>query len=107
MPLNMVLVQPYFSRSTIPTNHLTFIGNLLPRVPVLSAQLNKSKIEKETLPIVHAFQKFDQVLFGKSGITVHSDHKPLETIFKCPLASAPHRLQSMMPTLQRYSFQVE
>jgi len=56
---------------------------------------------------VHAFQKFDQLLFGKSGITVHSDHKPLETIFKRPLASAPRRLQSMMLTLQRYLFQVE
>ena len=66
-----------------------------------------AQIEKETLAIVHAFQKFDQLLFGKSGITVHSDHKPLETIFKRPLASAPRRLQSMMLTLQRYSFQVE
>ena len=67
----------------------------------------KKKKEKETLAIVHAFRKFDQLLFGKSEITVHSDHKPLETIFKRPLASAPRRLQSMMLTLQRYSFTVE
>lgn len=66
-----------------------------------------AQIEKETLGIVHAFRKFDQLLFGKSEITVHSDHKPLETIFKRPLASAPRRLQSMMLTLQRYSFTVE
>ena len=66
-----------------------------------------AQIEKETLAIVHAFRKFDQLLFGKSEITVHSDHKPLETIFKRPLASAPCRLQSMMLTLQRYSFTVE
>ena len=66
-----------------------------------------AQIEKETLAIVHAFRKFDQLLFGKSEITVHSDHKPLETIFKRPLASAPRRLQSMMLTLQRYSFTVE
>ena len=66
-----------------------------------------AQIEKETLAIVHAFRKFDQLLFGKSEITVHSDHKPLETIFKHPLASAPRRLQSMMLTLQRYSFTVE
>ena len=66
-----------------------------------------AQIEKETLAIVHAFRKFDQLLFGKSEITVHSDHKPLETIFKRPLASAPRRLQSMMLTLQCYSFTVE
>ena len=40
-------------------------------------------------------------------ITVHTDHNPLETIFKRPLASAPRRLQSMMLTLQRYTFKVE
>ena len=66
-----------------------------------------AQIEKETLAIVHAFRKFDQPLFSKSEITVHSDHKPLETIFKRPLASVPRLLQSMMLTLQRYSFSVE
>ena len=40
-------------------------------------------------------------------MVVHSDHKPLETIFKRPLASAPRCLQSMMLTLQRYTFCVE
>ena len=58
------------------------------------------QIEKETLAIVHAFHKFDQLLFGKSDVTVHSDHQPLETIFKRPLASARRRLQSMMLALQ-------
>ena len=66
-----------------------------------------AQIEKETLAIVHAFHKFDQLLFGKSDITVHSDHQPLEIIFKRPLASAPRRLQSMILALQRYSFRVE
>ena len=66
-----------------------------------------AQIEKETLAIVHAFHKFDQLLFGKSDVTVHSDHKPLEVIFKRPLSSAPRRLQSMMLTLQRYTFHVE
>lgn len=66
-----------------------------------------AQIEKKTLAIVHAFQKFDQLLLGKSAVTVHSDHQPLETIFKRPLASAPRRLQSMMLTLQRYSFHVK
>ncbi|PFX26788.1 Retrovirus-related Pol polyprotein [Stylophora pistillata] len=66
-----------------------------------------AQIEKHALAIVHGFHKFDQFLFGKANITVQSDHKPLETIFKKPLASAPRRLQSMMLSLQRYSFRVE
>lgn len=65
------------------------------------------QIEKETLAIVDAFQKFDQLLFRKSGITAHSYNKLLETIFKCLLVSALCRLQSMVLTLQRYLFQVE
>ena len=72
-----------------------------------ATQQRSAQIEKETLGIVHAFRKFDQLLFGKSEITVHSDHKSLQTIFKRHLASAPRRLQSMMLTLQRYSFTVE
>ena len=42
-----------------------------------SAEHRYAQIEKETLAIVHAFQKFGQLLFGKSVITVHTDHKPL------------------------------
>ena len=59
-------------------------------------------IEKETLTIVHAFKEFDQLLFGKGDITVHTNHKPLEAIFKRSLALAPRRLQSML-----YSFRVK
>ena len=36
-----------------------------------------AQIEKETLAIVHAFHKFDQLLFGKPDVTVHRDHQPL------------------------------
>ena len=62
-----------------------------------------AQIEKETLTTVHAFHKLDQLLFGKSDITVHSDQQPLETIFKWPLASARRLLQSMILALQRVS----
>ena len=37
---------------------------------------------------------------------VHTDHKPLEIIFKKPLNKAPARLQRMMMHLQRYQFKV-
>ena len=35
-----------------------------------------TQIEKETLAIVLAFLKFDQLLFGEADVVVHSDHKP-------------------------------
>ena len=65
-----------------------------------------AQIEKECLAIVKAFNKFDQWLLGKSNITVHNDHQPLQSIFQKDLASAPKRLQKMMLFLQRYNFTV-
>ena len=51
--------------------------------------------------VVH---KFDQLLFGKADIIVHTDPKPLEAIFKRSVAYALRRLQSMLLSLQRYNF---
>ena len=65
-----------------------------------------SQIEKECLAICNAFAKFDQWLYGKSDIMVHTDHQPLETIMKKPLNKAPARLQRMLMRLQRYRFKV-
>ena len=65
-----------------------------------------AQIEKECLAIVEAFNKFDQWLLGKSDITVHTDHQPLQSIFQKDLASAPKPLQKMMLFLQRYNFTV-
>lgn len=60
-------------------------------IPLSNAMLTLRK----TLAIisVHVFHKLDQLLFRKSDVSVHSGHKPLETIFKRPLATAPYRLQ--------------
>ena len=46
-----------------------------------------AQIEKETLAICAACEKWDLWLYGKQ-ITIHTDHQPLETIFKKPLANA-------------------
>ena len=75
--------------------------------PVSATGQHYAQIEKETKAIVHALSNFDQLLFRKSGIIVHRDHKPLETIFKRPMASASRRLQSMILTFQRYSCSIE
>jgi hypothetical protein len=64
-----------------------------------------AQIEKEMLAIVFALEKFDQYTYGRT-CTVQSDHKPLESILKKPLFSAPKRLQGMMMRLQRYDVTV-
>ena len=58
-----------------------------------------SQIRKECLAICNCFQKFDQWLYGKSDIEVHTDHQSLETILKKPLNKAPARLQRMLMKL--------
>ena len=63
-------------------------------------------IEKECLAICLAFEKWDSLLYGKSDITVQTDHQPLDSIFKKPLNKAPRRLQAMRMRLQRWSFEV-
>ena len=47
-----------------------------------------AQIEKEALAIVYGLEKFNQFTYGRK-VTVETDHKPLETIHKKPLASAP------------------
>ena len=74
----------------------------------LSATEKKyAQFEKECLAIVSCMEKWHHYLYGKQDITVHSDHQPLETIFKRPLSRAPRRLQRMMLRLQNYLFTVQ
>lgn len=47
-----------------------------------------AQIEKECLAIVYALERFHQYTFGRN-VLVHSDHTPLESILRKPLASAP------------------
>lgn len=70
------------------------------------AESSYAQIEKECLAVVYALERFEQYLFGKHDITVETDHKPLETIFKKPLNSAPKRLQKMLLRLQRFNFNI-
>ena len=79
-------------------------------VAYMSCQMRKNEvawaqIEKETLAICAACEKWNLWLYGRD-IEVHSDHQPLETIFKKPLAKAPKRLQRLMMRLQRYNIKV-
>lgn len=60
---------------------------------------------EERLAIAYALERFRQYTFGQN-VLVHSDHTPLQSILKKPLASAPRRLQGMMMRLQRYDITV-
>ena len=72
-----------------------------------STEKNYAQIEKECLAIVTCMSKWHQYLYGKKDILVHTDHQPLETIFKKPLSKAPRILQRMMLKLQQYDFSVQ
>ena len=55
-----------------------------------------TQIEKECLAIVFACTKFSQYITRRELITVESDHKPLQSIFKKSLLSALGRLQHIL-----------
>lgn len=65
-----------------------------------------AQIEKELLAIVFAFRKFHTYVYGRSDVTVETDHLPLVRIFEKPLHQVPLRLQKMRLRLQQYSFKL-
>ena len=70
------------------------------------AETRYAQIEKELLAIVYSCEKFHQYTYGNK-VRVLSDHKPLESILKKPLANTPRRLQGMAMRLQRYDIEIE
>ncbi len=71
-----------------------------------SAERNYAQIEKEMLAISWGCVKFHDYVYGAEGVVVETDHKPLENLFKKPLASAPPRIQRMMLRVQKYDLKV-
>ena len=55
------------------------------------AEANYSNIERELLAVLFAVEKLHTYTFGRE-ITIHTDHQPLEAIFKRPVSLAPARL---------------
>ena len=70
-----------------------------------SAERNYAQIEKEMLAIVFGTNKFHQYIYGKQ-VSVETDHKPLESLFKKPLSKAPQRILRMMLRVQHYDLKV-
>ena len=69
------------------------------------SQKRYAQIEKELYAVVFGCEHFHQFVYGRH-ITIHTDHKPLVSIVKKPLASAPARLQRLLLRLQRYDVEV-
>jgi len=61
---------------------------------------------KEFLAIVFACEKFDAYIYDRDCVRVQKDHKPLESIFRKELCTAPKRLQRMLLKQQKYSLDV-
>lgn len=65
-----------------------------------------AQIEKETLAICFACERFSHYIYGKK-VVVESDHKPLEFIFKKSLNECPARLLRMRLKLQKYDLEIK
>ncbi|CAB3252663.1 unnamed protein product [Arctia plantaginis] len=63
-----------------------------------------AQIEKELYACVFACERFYTYIYGRTEITIETDHKPLVNIINKPLANAPARLQRMLMRLQPYTF---
>ena len=63
-----------------------------------STERGYAQIEKECSAFVFACERFNQYLFGRESVSVHSYHKPLETIFAKPVTAAPKRASRHVPS---------
>ncbi len=70
------------------------------------AETRYAQIKKELLAVVFAFEKFNQYTYARC-VEVETDHKPLVSIVKKSLTSAPPRLQRMLLRYQRYEFKMK
>ena len=71
-----------------------------------SAERQYAQIEKECLAIVFGCERFEQYVYGREDVMIHTDHKPLEMIAIKPLHSAPKRLQRMLLRLQKFDITI-
>ncbi|KAJ8874275.1 hypothetical protein PR048_025118 [Dryococelus australis] len=66
-------------------------------------QQNYSQIEKEAFAILSACKKFHEFIWGNQEVTIETDHKPLEAIFKKPLHDSPPRLHRIQFEILLYN----
>jgi hypothetical protein len=87
-----------------------FLQNNLPIIyaskSLTDTQKKYAQIEKEYLGITFRYHRFHQYIYGRK-VYVETDHHPLESIFKKPLALCPLRLQRILIKLQQYELVVK
>ena len=69
------------------------------------AERRYSQIEKELLAHVFGMEHNHNYVYGRKVI-LWTDHKPLVSISKKPLVSAPKRLQRLLLRLQQYDYEI-
>ncbi len=65
------------------------------------AETRYSNIEREMLGVLFGLERFHYYAYGRP-VTVETDHKPLEAIFKKHLDKAPPRISRMLLRIQKY-----
>ena len=71
------------------------------------AEQRYATIEKETLGMVFACERFHEFIYGVPSVIAETDHKPLISIVKKHLCDTPPRIQRLMLKLQRYNLNFE
>lgn len=69
------------------------------------AETEYSGIERELLAVLFACEKLHVYTFGRE-VSINTDHKPLEAIFKKAISLASARLQRMLLRLAKYNLKV-
>jgi len=65
-----------------------------------------SNIEREMLGVLFGLERFHYYAYGRP-VSVETDHKPLEAIFKKHLDKAPPRISRMMLRIQKYDVTIK
>ncbi len=71
-----------------------------------SAEQNYSNIERELLSVVFALERLHTYIYGYS-VKVQTDHQPLVSCWKKPVANNSPRLQRLLLCLAQYDIELE
>jgi hypothetical protein len=74
---------------------------------ITPAEINYGQIDREMAGIVYGCEKFHDYIYGREDVTILTDHKPLEALYRKPLGKAPPRIQKMMTRLLKYKLKVQ
>ncbi|KAJ8895800.1 hypothetical protein PR048_001138 [Dryococelus australis] len=66
-------------------------------------QQNYSQTQKDAFAILSACKKFHEYIWGNLDVTIETNHKPLEAIFKKPLQESPTRLHRIQFEILPYN----